>query len=126
FPGDSRNLTRWHWEVMRWVNKCMMLYVALSPHLPSAALRAVRDAITPPTKPLSIPRPAPGDGEEDFSFVGLDDIQSILWHSLERINSRIESAVEAVVITPEFNWAAGVSEEELDALRRSGRVKLLY
>jgi len=107
FPTDSRKLTIEHWGRIQDVNRSMMLYIAITKHV--APDSGKPDAV------LKLEHFAKKD-DEHLGIISQRDLDSIIWLNLERIHAVFGVAICEASILPEYDWTAGQSVEELQAL----------
>lgn len=107
FPSDSRKLTRLHWDRIERVNQSMMLYIALTGIADTNSGRPTRLVRLEETVTRS---------DDERGILRLRDIERIIWNNLSRIDAYISADIERTAITAQYDWTAGRSRAELDAL----------
>ena len=116
FPTDTRKLTEDHWRKMQWVNQNMMLYIALTAF------------ISPSRKPSDklIKLQEIAKETDDLGLVRKEHIPKMFWYNLEKISAYLYRAIEQTVLTEEYNWAKGRSNNEIEAMSHEDRKRLFY
>lgn len=117
FPSDTRKLTKEHLDKIEHVNQNMMFYIALTgmadPKAPRPAkLVRLDEAIT--------------RRKDDTGILRVRDIERIIWNNLERIDAHVYRDIEKTVLTKEYDWTAGRSQTELEALGHDECKRLFY
>src|SRR5208337_4067362 len=56
----------------------------------------------------------------------LRDIDTIIWNNLDRIGSNIEKDIDSTVLTKQYDWVAGRTNEEIQQLSDAERKRLYY
>lgn len=115
FPTDTRELTEEHWKRMQAVNQNMMLYIALT-------------GIAGPSKKPSdrVIKLSEAAKKDELWLVKKVDIPRIFWWNLERVSEHIYKDMERTVRTEEYNWAKGLSENDIKEMSRDERKRLFY
>jgi hypothetical protein len=117
FPSDTRKLTKEHLDKIEHVNQNMMLYIALTGMADPNAPR--------PTKLVRLDETITRRKDES-GIIRVRDIARIIWKNLERIDAHIYRDIEKAAVTKEYDWTAGRSQTELEALGHDECKRLFY
>jgi len=63
---------------------------------------------------------------KDYGILNVTDLYEIIWNNLGRIDDYIYQDILKVVCSPEYYWASGLSEEQIDSLEHNEKIRLLY
>jgi len=117
FPKDTRQLTKEHLDKIENVNQNMLLYIALT---------GIADVSAPkPAKLIRLDETLTRRRDES-GIIHVRDMARIIWCNLERISNFIYRDIESVAFNIEYDWTAGRSKQELEALDDEERKRLFY
>lgn len=117
FPTDLRRLTKEHLDRVSHVYQNMAFYIFLT----SVAARRA-----PKNERLVKLEEATSNIVDVPSILRADDINRIIWRNLERIDYYIYQDIEKVVCSEKYNWAQGLSIEDLNQMEDHERKRLFY
>jgi hypothetical protein len=120
FPTDTRKLTRHHLQKIDYVGQNMMLYIALTGYVPGEGASRPK-----PYKPIKLDETV-SRWDQDRGILSTDEFSRIIWNNLEKLNSLFREAIEKTVTTEQYNWTAGRSSDELNALGHEECKRLFY
>jgi len=113
FPNDVREFNEEHFNRVKEVVLNMEFYIFL--------------AIFPTTSDKLIRlREEDKRTYKDYGILKFIDLYKIIWKNLERIDNYIYQDILNVVSSPQYYWASGLSEEEIDSMSQDEQIRLLY
>jgi hypothetical protein len=110
FPTDVTRLTDKDWLRIWDTTQDMITYVGLTPFVSGS-----QQELGPRTLSVDSDWAAPLSREE---------LRTILWNSLGRVRTRVDTAITSAVISPEFLWHRGLELDDIGSATRDEQVGL--
>jgi hypothetical protein len=117
FPTDTRKLTKEHLDRMLHVNQNMMFYIVLT-SLPTPGA-------SKPDKLVRLDETVTRQRDET-GILRPHDLDRIIWNNLERIQALIYEDIERAATSETYNWTAGLSRTEIEAMSDQERKRRFY
>ena len=110
FPTDTRNLTREHLNKIDHVGQNMLYYIFLTGYVSAN-----------PANPIKPPNLTKLDEtvtrwHQDRGILSTSDLNRIIWNNIGKISSLFHEAIEKTATSEPYNWAAGRSVDDLNAI----------
>mgnify|MGYP001072369290 FL=1 len=117
FPTDVRRLTKEHLDKISHVYQNMMFYIFLT---------SIPTRYAPKPERIVKLEESTTKIADVSGILTFDDINRIIWRNLERIAYHIYQDIKKVVCSEKYNWAQGLSIEDVEQLEDRERKRLFY